>query len=74
MTSSSGKKAQRIESFPVNVQGRLDGAADIDKPPSVKNAGERRVFDFQVRSRIGSAVETRMIFYECRRQPHRLQR
>ena len=58
------EKAQRIESFPVNVQGRLDGAADIDIFSFRVNAGERRVFDLRSIEN-GSAVETRMILMDA---------
>lgn len=58
------QRAQPIASFPVNVQGRLDGAADIDIFSFTVKAGERRVFDLRSIEN-GSAVETRMILLDA---------
>ncbi|MEP6538966.1 MAG: hypothetical protein ABJF23_26760 [Bryobacteraceae bacterium] len=57
-------EAQRISSFPVQVQGRLDGAADIDIYAFMVKSGERRVFDLRAIEN-GSAVETRMILMDA---------
>lgn len=53
-------KAQRIASLPVEVQGRLDGAADIDLFAVDLRQGERWLFDLRAIEE-GSAVEARMI-------------
>jgi hypothetical protein len=53
------EQAQRIEKLPVEIQGRLDGAVDIDQYAVEAHAGERWVFDLLSIER-GSALEARM--------------
>src|SRR5262249_23771946 len=56
-------RAQRIASLPAEVQGRLDGAPDIDIYAFTVKSGERWVFDLRsIES--GSSVETRMILMD----------
>src|SRR5439155_15756347 len=55
-------KAQRI-ALPAEVQGRLDGAPDIDIYAFTVKSGERWVFDLRSIEN-GSSVETRMILMD----------
>ena len=56
-------QAQRLPSLPVEVQGRLDGAPDIDIYSFQANKGERWVFDLRS-IEDGSSVEARMILMD----------
>jgi hypothetical protein len=58
------EQAQRIEKLPVEIQGRLDGAADIDQYAVHARAGERWVFDLRSIEQ-GSAVEARMYLLDA---------
>jgi hypothetical protein len=58
------EQAQRIEKLPVEIQGRLDGAADIDQYAVQARAGERWVFDLRSIEQ-GSAVEARMYLLDA---------
>jgi hypothetical protein len=58
--NDTSDRAQRIPSLPAEVQGRLDGAADIDIYAITVKSGERWVFDLRSIEN-GSSVETRMI-------------
>lgn len=55
--------AQQIDTFPAEVQGRLDGAADLDIFAFRVRKGERRIFDLRSIEH-GSAVEVRMILLD----------
>lgn len=55
--------AQRIASLPAEIQGRLDGAPDIDIYAVTVRKGERWVFDLRS-IEDGSAVEARMILMD----------
>src|SRR5262249_28984118 len=57
--------AQPIESTPIEIQGRLDGAPDIDVFVVHAHKGERMVFDLRS-IEYGSGVETRMILRDER--------
>jgi hypothetical protein len=57
------EKAQRIQELPVEIQGRLSGAPDIDRFSFSVNAGERWLFDLRAIEH-GSAVEARMILFD----------
>ena len=52
-----------VPSLPVEIYGRLDGAADIDTYWFSVGAGERWLFDFQAME-AGAAVEARMILLD----------
>ena len=52
-----------VPSLPVEIYGRLDGAADIDTYWFSVKAGERWVFDLQAME-AGSAVEARMMLLD----------
>ena len=56
-------QAQPIETSPVEVQGRLDGAADLDLFALRVRAGERKLFDLRSIEQ-GSSVEVRMILLD----------
>jgi len=56
-------QAQKLSSLPVEVQGRLDGAPDIDIYSFHANKGERWVFDLRS-IEDGSSVEARMILMD----------
>jgi hypothetical protein len=56
--------AQEIRSLPVEVQGRLDGAADIDAYAIRAHAGERWTFDLRS-IEYGSALEARMFLLDA---------
>ena len=56
-------QAQRLSALPVEVQGRLDGAPDIDIFSFQANKGERWVFDLRS-IEDGSSVEARMILMD----------
>ena len=56
-------QAQRLPSLPVEVQGKLDGAPDIDIYSFQVNKGERWVFDLRS-IEDGSSVEARMILMD----------
>src|SRR5262245_5112160 len=56
-------RAQRITSLPAEVQGRLDGAPDIDIYAFTVKSGERWVFDLRSIEN-GSSVEARMILMD----------
>lgn len=58
------EQAQRIEKLPVEIQGRLDGASDIDQYTIQVRAGERWVFDMRSIEQ-GSAVEARMYLLDA---------
>ena len=58
------EQAQRIETLPVEIQGRLDGAVDIDQYAIEAHAGERWVFDLLSIER-GSALEARMYLLDA---------
>jgi len=57
-------QAQKLSSLPVEVQGRLDGAPDIDIFSFQANKGERWVFDLRS-IEDGSSVEARMILMDA---------
>ena len=57
-------QAQPILSLPVEIQGKLDGAKDIDRFSFRVAAGERWLFDFRALEH-GSAVEARMILADA---------
>ena len=67
------EQAQRIEKLPVEIQGRLDGAADIDQYAMQVRAGERWVFDLRSIEQ-GSAVEARMYLLDASGKRARFQR
>jgi hypothetical protein len=56
--------AQEIHSLPVEIQGRLDGAADIDAYAIHARAGERWTFDLRS-IEYGSALEARMFLLDA---------
>ncbi len=56
-------QAQQIQTTPIEIQGRLDGAADIDILAFKIRKGERKVFDLRSIEH-GSAVEARMILLD----------
>lgn len=58
-------EAQKVQALPVEIQGRLDGAADIDQFAVHIRAGERWVFDLRSIEQ-GSAVEARMLLLDSR--------
>lgn len=63
--------AQPLATFPAEIQGRLDGAPDMDIYSfEVRAAGERRVFDLRS-IEDGSAVEARMILLDGAGKPVR---
>jgi hypothetical protein len=51
--------AQAVPSLPIDIQGRMDGAADIDVYAIDVHAGERWAFDLRA-IEYGSALEARM--------------
>lgn len=55
--------SRAVPSLPVEIYGRLDGAADIDTYWFSVGAGERWVFDLQAME-YGSAVEARMVLVD----------
>ncbi len=56
--------AQQVRSLPVEIQGRLDGAADIDIFAVRVRAGERWLFDLRSIEQ-GSSVEARMYLLDA---------
>lgn len=58
------QSAQNLPQLPVELQGRLDGAPDMDFFSIGVQAGERWVFDLKSIEQ-GSAVEARMILLEA---------
>ncbi len=62
------KSAQLIPSLPVEVQGRLDTAADIDIYAVQVGAGQRWSFDFRS-IEYGSAVEAKMTLLDENARP-----
>ena len=59
------QQAQSIPALPAEIQGRLDGAADIDTYSFQVRAGERWTFDFRS-IEYGSSVEAKMILLDAR--------
>jgi hypothetical protein len=57
------ESAVAITSFPVDIQGRLDGAPDADVFSFTAKAGERLVFDLKS-IEDGSAVEVRIVLLD----------
>jgi hypothetical protein len=57
-------QAQAIEALPVEIQGRLDGAVDIDVYAVRVRAGERWTFDFRS-IEYGSAAEAKMLLLDA---------
>jgi hypothetical protein len=58
-------EAQFLDTGPLEVQGKLDGAADIDQFAIRVRKGERKVFDLRAIEH-GSAVEARMYLLDER--------
>jgi len=58
------ERAQFLPTFPVEVQGRLDGAVDIDIYAFHARAGERWNFDFRS-IEYGSSVEAKMTLLDA---------
>ena len=57
-------QAQTIESLPIEIQGRMDGAADIDQYSLRVRAGERWTFDLRSIEH-GSALEAKMFLFDA---------
>ncbi|MBM3735595.1 MAG: hypothetical protein FJW39_07390 [Acidobacteria bacterium] len=57
------EKGREVRQLPVEIYGRLDGAADIDVYRFPVKAGERWVFDLRAMEH-GSAVESRMMLLD----------
>jgi hypothetical protein len=62
--NDTSQLAQRIENLPVEIQGRLDGAADVDYYTIHARAGERWTFDMKSVEQ-GSALEARMYLLDA---------
>ncbi len=62
-TNNHLEDAQELPQLPIEVQGRLDGAPDLDYFAIPVQAGERWVFDLKAIEH-GSAVEARMILLD----------
>src|SRR3989454_5482003 len=58
------EQAQPIPSLPAEIQGRLDGSADIDYYAFHVRAGERWIFDFRS-IEYGSSVEAKMTLLDA---------
>jgi hypothetical protein len=58
------ERASPISAFPADIQGRLDGAPDIDVFSFTAEEGQRLVFDLRS-IEDGSAVEARMILLDA---------
>jgi hypothetical protein len=59
------RQPQRIAALPVEIQGRLDGSADIDQFAISVRAGERWGFDFRS-IEYGSSVEAKMYLLDAK--------
>jgi hypothetical protein len=57
------ERAQPISALPAEIQGRLDGSADIDHYAFQVDAGERWTFDFRS-IEYGSSVQAKMILLD----------
>jgi hypothetical protein len=59
------EQAQPIPALPAEIQGRLDGSADIDIYALHVRASERWIFDFRS-IEYGSSVEAKMILFDAK--------